>query len=337
MPLAMRLPRFGVANLRLEQLSSEPVGEGMVRVAIDTVSLNWRDVLVMRGTYGPGLTLPLIPCSDGAGVVVEAGPDARGLAPGDRVLTHMVPEWHDGPLQPHMRLTTLGGPAPGVLCEERVLPKAAVVPIPEALSLEQAACLPVAGLAAWSALATEARIGAGAHVLLPGTGGVSMMGLGVAKGLGARVAVTSSSDEKLARVKALGADFTVNYRHEGWTEQVREWSGGGADAVLDIGGGGALDQSIRAARDGGLVALLGNFAADARPPDMAQILMRRIRLAGVFVGSRVEFERYLVFVATHRIAPVIDHVFDGLSAARRAFAHLISGRHLGKVVIRVAR
>ena len=336
MPLAMRLSRFGVGNLRLEQFPSEPLGAGMVRVAFAAVSLNHRDLLVIRGVYGPDLPLPLIPCSDGAGVVVEVGDGAGGLSPGDRVCTHMVPDWLDGPLEPRMRLTTLGGPAQGVLCEQRVLPVGAVVPIPDTLSFEEAACLPVAGLAAWSALTTEAGIGSSNHVLLSGTGGVSTMGLGIAKALGARVAMTSSSDHKLARVAALGVDLTVNYRNESWAEQVREWSGGGVDAVLDIGGAETLDQSVRAARDGGLVALLGVGAAGGRSPDLAQILMRRIRLQGIFVGSRAELDRYVAFVAAHRIAPVIDRVFDGLGSARQAFAHLVAGQHLGKIVIRLA-
>ena len=171
MPLAMRLSRFGVGNLRLEQFPSEPLGAGMVRVAIAAVSLNHRDLLVIRGTYGPDLPLPLIPCSDAAGVVVDVGDDAGNLARGDRVCTHMVPDWLDGPFEPRMRLTTLGGPAQGVLCEERVLPIGAVVPIPDAVSFEEAACLPVAGLAAWSALATEAQIGPGSHVLLQAPAG----------------------------------------------------------------------------------------------------------------------------------------------------------------------
>jgi NADPH:quinone reductase-like Zn-dependent oxidoreductase len=335
MPLAMRLSRFGVGNLRLEQPPSEPLGIGMVRVAFAAVSLNHRDLLVIRGTYGPDLPLPLTPCSDAAGVVVEVGDDAGRLAPGDRVCTHMVPDWSNGPLEPRMRLTTLGGPAQGVLSEERVLPVGAVVPIPDTLSFEEAACLPVAGLTAWNALTTEARIGTGSHVLLSGTGGVSMMGLGIAKALGASVAMTSSSDQKLARVAALGADLTVNYRNEGWAERVREWSAGGVDAVLDISGIETLDQSVRAARDGGVVALLGVGATGGRSPDLAQILMRRIRLQGIFVGSRAELDRYVAFVAAHHIAPVIDHVFDGLETARQAFAHLVAGQHLGKIVIRL--
>jgi NADPH:quinone reductase-like Zn-dependent oxidoreductase len=335
MPLAMRLSRFGVGNLRLEQLPPEPLGAGMVRVAFAAVSLNHRDLLVIRGNYGPDLPLPLIPCSDAAGVVVEVGDGAGGPAPGDRVCTHMVPDWLDGPLEPRMRLTTLGGPAQGVLCEERVLPASAVLPIPDAVSFEAAACLPVAGLAAWNALTAEARISPGSHVLLSGTGGVSMMGLGIAKALGARVAMTSSSDQKLTRVAALGADLTVNYRSEGWAERVREWSGGGVDAVLDMGGAETLDQSVRAARDGGLVALLGAGTAGGRSPDLGQILMRRIRLHGIFVGSRAELGRYVAFVAAHHIAPVIDRVFDGLGSARQAFAHLVTARHLGKIILRL--
>jgi NADPH:quinone reductase-like Zn-dependent oxidoreductase len=336
MPLAVRLSRFGIGNLRSEQVPSEPLGARMVRIAFAAVSVNQRDLLVIRGTYGPELPLPLIPCSDGAGMVVEVGDDS-GLAPGDRVCTNMVPDWLDGPLEPQMRQTTLGGPAQGVLCEERVLPIGAVVPIPDALSFEEAACLPVAGLAAWSALVTEARIGPGSHVMLSGTGGVSMMGLGIAKALGAHVAMTSSSDQKLAPIAALGADLTVNYRTEGWAERVREWSGGGVDVVLDIGGGATLDQAVRAVHDGGLVALLGAAAFGGPPPNLAQILMRRIRLHGIFVGSRAELERYVAFVAAHRVAPIIDRVFDGLGSARQAFAHLVSGGHIGKIVIRIAR
>ncbi len=340
MPPAVRLARFGVGNLRCDELACEPLGDGMVRVRFDAVSLNRRDLLVVRGTYGPDLPLPLIPCSDGAGVIVEAGRDCGGLASSDRVCTHMVPDWLEGPLRPRMRLTTLGGPAQGVMCAERVLPKSAVVPIPDGLSFEHAACLPVAGLAAWSALATQAQIGRGSRVLLSGTGGVGMMALGIAKALGAAVAITSSSEQKRAQAAALGADLTLDYRNQGWAERVREWSRGGVDVALDIGGAATLDQSVRAVRDGGLVALLGVGEKGGRSPDLApdlaQILTRRIRLHGIFVGSRAELEHYVAFVAAHAIAPVIDRVFDGLGSARQAFAHLVAGRHLGKVVIRVA-
>jgi NADPH:quinone reductase-like Zn-dependent oxidoreductase len=336
MPLAMAIERFGLGNLRPDHWPGERLGPGLVRIAVKAVALNYRDVLVVRGTYAPGLSLPLIPCSDGAGVVLDVGADVAGLKPGDRVCTHMVPEWQDGALERCMRSTTLGGPAQGVLCEERVLPSSAVLRIPETLSFEEAACLPVAGLTAWCALVRHAGIGPGSRVLLLGTGGVSIMALQICKRLGAHVAVTSSSDTKLARVEALGADFTANYRREPWARSVREWSGGGVDAVLDIGGAGSLEESIKATRDGGTVVLLGILASRARPTDLTEILVRQIRIQGMFVGSRADLERYIAFVDSNGIHPVIDRIFERLTAARHAFVHLVTGRHLGKVVIRVA-
>jgi NADPH:quinone reductase-like Zn-dependent oxidoreductase len=334
MPLVMTIHQFGLGSLRAEHRVPDPLGEGTVRMAIKAVALNYRDILVMRGTYGPGLTLPLIPCSDAAGIIVEVGTGVTDLHVGDRVCTHMVPDWHAGRLEPHMRLTTLGGPADGVLCEERVLPRQAVLPIPPALAFEEAACLPVAGLTAWSALTTT-QIGSGSRVLLLGTGGVSMMGLDIAKKLGAKVAMISSADEKLARVQALGADFTANYRREPWGEKVWQWSERGVDKVLEVGGDGTFDQSVRATRDGGYIALLGVLAHRACPINLTEVLMRQICVQGIFVGSRATFERYLAFVETHGIRPTIDRVFE-LSAARQAFAYLLTGRHLGKVVVRIA-
>lgn len=331
----MTLHRFGLGNLSPEDRPQEALGKEMVRVSLKAVALNHRDVLVMRGSYGPGLVLPLIPCSDGAGVIVEVGANVRDLRTGDRVCTHMVPDWQDGPLKPQMWLATLGGPEQGVLSEERALPRGAVVPIPAQLAFEHAACLPVAGLAAWRAL-TEGHTGHGSCVLLIGAGGVSMMGLGIAKALGARVAVISSSDQKLTRARAMGAELTVNNRREPWAERVREWSEGGVDVVLETGGESTLNTSIKATREGGFLALLG--APAPRPPavNLTEVLVRQIRIHGIFVGSRAELDRYVAFVAQHRIAPVIDHVFDGLAAARHAFAHLVSGRHLGKVVIGIS-
>ena len=336
MPLAVSFDRFGLGNLRLDRRAPEPLAAGMVRVAVAAVTLNRRDLLVVRGTYAADLALPLVPCSDAAGTIVETAADIFDLAPGDRVCTHMAPDWQDGPLEPRMRRATLGGPAPGVLCEERVLPRGAVTAIPDSLSFEESACLPTAGLAAWSALGADGGIGRGSHVLLPGTGGMAMLALAIAKALGAQAAIASSSDDKLARAAALGADLAVNNRREGWVERVREWSGGGVDLALDIGGAASLDRSLRAVRDGGLVAVLGIMGSDedARPPDLAQILMRGIRLHGIFVGNRAELDHLIAFVAENRIAPVIDRVFDGLGSAREAFARLAGGRHMGKIVIR---
>ena len=336
MPLVTAIQRFGVAHLRNELRAPEPIGEGLVRVAMKTVSLNHRDVLVLRGTYGTGLTLPLIPCSDGVGIVREIGHGVTGLAPGDRVCTHMVPDWHEGPLEARMRLTTLGGPAQGVLGEERVLPEAALVPMPKTLSFEEGACLPVAGLAAWCALTDAGRLEPGARVLVLGTGGLGTLGLQIAKALGASVAVASSSDDKLGRVRQAGADFTVNYRDRDWGHQVRRWSHGGVDVVLNVGGDTTFEQSVTATRDGGRLALLGVLGHGARPFSLTEVLMRQIHVQGVFVGSRADLLRFIGFVETHALRPLIDRVFEGLSTARQAFAYLLSGRHVGKIVIRVS-
>jgi NADPH:quinone reductase-like Zn-dependent oxidoreductase len=338
MPQVMAIEKFGLASLRAEQRAPEAIGPGLVRVAIRAVSLNHRDVLIMRGTHGAEpLRAPLIPCSDAAGVVLEVGPEVTDLVPGDRVCTHMVPDWREGRLGPTMRATTLGGPAQGVLCEERVLPHTALVRVPSTLSFEHAACLPVAGLAAWSALTTEASIASGQRVLLLGTGGVSMLGLQIASALGAEVALASSSDDKLDRVRRLGASFTANYRNPGWEEQVRGWSGDGVDAVLVAAGDRAFEQSLAATRDGGFIALLAAPGHPVRPASLGEVMLRRIRVHGVFVGSRAELARYVDFVEAHAIEPVIDRVFDGLSSAGAAFAHLSSARHVGKIVVRVSR
>jgi NADPH:quinone reductase-like Zn-dependent oxidoreductase len=246
----------------------------------------------------------------------------------------MVPDWGNGPLEARMRLTTLGGPAQGVLCEERVLPPAALVRIPDDLSFEQAACLPVAGLAAWSAL-TTAAVGRGSRVLVMGTGGVSMLALQIAKRLGAEVAVISASEDRLETARRRGADFTAD-RQAAWGEMVRRWSRGGVDAVLDIGGEATLEQSVAATRDGGCVAVLGTLAAGPGTVRLADVLLRRIRVQGIFVGSRADLERCVAFVADHALEPVIDRVFDGLTTAREAFAYFLSGRHAGKIVIRTS-
>jgi NADPH:quinone reductase-like Zn-dependent oxidoreductase len=328
--------KFGLANLALTERAPEPIGQGQVRVAIKAVSLNYRDILVARGTYAPDLLLPLIPCSDGAGQVIEVGEGVTDIAPGARVCTHMTPDWIDGPFRSTARATTLGGPADGVLCAERVVPRSAVVAIPDEMTFEEAACLPVAGLTAWSALRSIGGVSEGSRVLVLGTGGVSMFGLQIAKALGCHVAVTSSSDTKLERARAVGADFVVNYRREPWPGKIRDWSGGGVDVVLEVGGDGTFDQSVKATRDGGLVALIGVLASSGHRINLTELLLRRIHVCGVFVGSHSELTELVAFAKRRRISPVIDRTFDELASARHAFAHLATGRHVGKVVIRLA-
>jgi NADPH:quinone reductase-like Zn-dependent oxidoreductase len=335
-PSAIVLNAFGLGNLRQETRPLEPLADGLARVEIRAVSLNYRDLLVTRGVYDPGLKLPLIPLSDAAGVILECGSQVDGLRPGDRVVTHAIPDWQEGPFSSRLTRSLLGGPAQGVLSEQRVLPARALLRIPEGIGFDQAACLPVAGLAAWSALRTEARIDRGSTVLLQGTGGLAMMAFTIAKALGARVAATSSSAEKRARLQELGADFVGDSTAPAWSNAVREWSGGGVDAVLDVGGTASLKEPAGAVRDGGSILALGVMAHRSRQIDFADLVVRRIRLQGIFLGSRVEFSELLDFVAANRIEPLIDQVYEGLGQARRAIANFVGGGHLGKIVVRVA-
>jgi NADPH:quinone reductase-like Zn-dependent oxidoreductase len=336
MPSAIVLNSFGLGNLRQETRPLEPLGDGLARVEIRAVSLNYRDLLVMRGIYDPGLRLPLIPLSDAAGVILEVGSQVDGLRPGDRVVTHAIPDWQEGPFNSRLTRSLLGGPAQGVLSEQRVLPARALLRIPDCVGFEHAACLPVAGLAAWSALRTEAGIDRGSTVLLQGTGGLAMMALAIAKALGARVAATSSLAEKRARLQELGADFVGDHSAPAWSSAVREWSGGGVDAAFDIGRTPSLKELADAVRDGGTILALGVMAHRLRQVDFADLVVRRIRLQGVFLGRRVEFSELLDFVAANRIEPVIDQVYEGLGPARRAIANFAGGGHFGKIVVRVA-
>lgn len=337
MPTAVVLTQFGIGNLTLEGRAPEPLRSGHVRVRIRAVSLNYRDLLVVRGHYGIQ-ELPLIPCSDAAGEVVEVGARVHDLKAGDRVCTHMAPSWSHGRLTPAIRATTLGGPLDGVLCEERVLPAAALVRFPTHLDFAHAACLPVAGLTAWHALNLINDGDSPAHVLLLGTGGVSLFGLALAKAQGRRVAITSGSEHKRARAQAMGADLVLDRTRPGWSSAARRWSGGGVDLVLEVGGAGTFSESVHATRDDGCIALIGVLSQagvnNLSPASaLAEVLMRRIRVQGVFVGPRCDLETLVQFAALHGITPQIGELFDGLGRVRHAFAALHGGAQFGKCVI----
>jgi NADPH:quinone reductase-like Zn-dependent oxidoreductase len=303
---------------------------------VRAASLNYRDLLVAKGAYGRGAAPPLVPLSDGAGEVVEAGPGATRFAPGARVAGCFMPGWTDGPLTDAKAKTALGAGGVGMLAEQVVLPEDGLVAVPEHLSSEEAATLPCAAVTAWNALIAGGGLRAGQTVLTLGTGGVSLFALQFAKLAGARVIVTSSSDEKLGRAKELGASDGVNYKTTPeWDKKVRELTGGeGVDHVVELGGAGTLPRSLRAARTGGHVALIGVLSGGAGEFNPVLVLMKAVRLQGVFVGSRVMFEDMNRAIALHRLKPVIDRVFP-LAEAAAAYKHLESGAHFGKVVIRL--
>jgi NADPH:quinone reductase-like Zn-dependent oxidoreductase len=329
--------RFGLDALALVERKDAEPGPGQVVVQTKAASLNYRDLLTIEGSYNPKQPLPLVPLSDGAGEVAAVGPGVERVKAGDRVAGNFAQAWISGPPSRERLRSSLGGPKDGMAAERVVLDAEGVVPIPAHLSFAEAACLPCAAVTAWNALVAQGELTAGETVLVLGTGGVALFALQIARILGARVIVTSSSDAKLERAKALGATDVVNYRTTPeWDKAVKAMTGGqGADHVLELGGAETLTRSLRAVRFGGQVALIGNLSGlDARL-NLAHVFMRGIRLQGVLVGSREMFEAMNRAMTLHQLKPVIDRTFD-FEALPEALEHLKTQAHFGKVVLRVA-
>ncbi len=327
---------FGLDHLTLVERPEPIPAFRHVRVRLHAASLNFRDLLMVRGQYNPKQPLPLIPLSDGAGEVVELGDGVTRFQVGDRVMPIFAQRWLAGEPTKARLLSALGGPLDGTLVEEVALHEEGLVPVPAHLSWEEAATLPCAAVTAWSALVTQGGLKAGDTVVVLGTGGVSLFALQIAHLHGARVIVTSSSDAKLERARALGAAETINYQAvPDWEKRVRELTGGtGADHVIEVGGGGTFARSVRAVRIGGQISLIGVLAGNATEVNLAPILMQNIRVQGVIVGSRETFEHLLRAVAHHQLRPVVDRVFP-FAEARAAFDHMAGQGHFGKIVVRM--
>lgn len=326
--------QFGLDHLISESHTEPPLEAGQVQVEVKAVSLNYRDLLMVRGMYNPKLDLPLIPCSDGSGIVraVEAG--VTRFQPGDRVCSQMLPSWQSGALPLDAHRFTLGGPQHGMLAEIRHLPENALNPMPAHLDFAEAACLPVAGLTAWNALTVAGRPGAQHRVLLLGTGGVSIAALQIAKGLGCQAVITSSSDEKLERAQSLGADHVINYADSpDWGKKVLSCVPEGIDVVVEVGGAGTFNQSVHAARPGGTIALIGVLSQTGEPINLTKVLMKNLRVQGLLVGSSQDFSEFSNFLVQHDMRPVIGCRFEGLESAREAFGMLAGASHFSKIVI----
>lgn len=328
---------FGLENLNLGEREPADPGPGEVTVRIHAASLNYRDLMMVRGLYNPRQKLPLIPCSDGAGEVVAVGDGVSRFRKGDRVAGIFAQKWLAGPGDSKVARFTLGGPLDGTLAEQMNFHEDGLVSIPDHLTFDQAATLPCAAVTAWHALVAHGQIKAGDSVLVLGTGGVSLFALQLAQASGARVVVTSSQDDKLERARRLGAWQTINYRTTpDWPKQVYELTNGeGVDHVVEVGGAGTLSKSVDAAGIGGRVSVIGVLSGTAAEIDVRRLLMRGIQLRGVFVGSRSMFEDMNRAISQHRIEPVVDKVFP-LEDTREAFEHMAQGRHFGKIVIRVS-
>jgi NADPH:quinone reductase-like Zn-dependent oxidoreductase len=333
---AFRLHEFGGADaLKLDEIPSPIPGPGQVLIRLRAVSLNYRDLMITKGVYNPKLRLPFVPVSDGAGEVVATGAGVTRCKPGERVVACFMPGWIDGPPDESKARSALGAGEGGLLAEQAVLPEEGLVPIPGHLSFEEAATLPCAGVTAWHALVSSGGLKPGDTVLVQGTGGVSIFALQFARLAGARVIATSSSDAKLERVRDLGASDVINYKTTpDWDKKARELTGGiGVDHIVEVGGAGTLPKSIRAVRIGGCIALIGVLTGGGEVNPMP-ILMKSVRVQGIFVGSRAMFEAMNRAISVAGLHPVIDRVFD-FEQAPLALKHMESGAHFGKVVIRV--
>jgi NADPH:quinone reductase-like Zn-dependent oxidoreductase len=327
------LRAFGLDNLTWTDRPAPQPGPGEVLVRMRAWSLNYRDLLVIRGQYNPKQKMPLVPLSDGAGEVVELGSGVTRVKVGDRVAGAFMPSWVDGEIDDSKWRSAMGAAEEGVASEYRVFSDHGLVIVPEYLSYEEAASLPCAGVTAWNALFETGSLKPGETVLALGTGGVSMFSLQFARLGGARVLITSSSDEKIARARALGAHEAVNYTSTpDWEKRVRELTGGGGvDHVIEVGGAGTLGRSMRAVRTGGTISLIG-VLAEGPGTNVTPVLMRHLRVQGIFVGSRVMFENMLKAMTVRQLRPVVDRVF-AFDELHEALRYMESARHFGKVCL----
>lgn len=307
-------------------------GPGQVRIAMRAASLNYRDLLVLSGVLGKPGNEGLILCSCGAGEVVEVGADVQRARPGDRVALTFLPDWIGGPFRSSIIPQSRGFPLQGVMSEQVLVHQSEVVVLPAHLSYEEGACLPCAGVTAWHALCGPRPLLPGMSVLLQGAGGVSVLALQFAKFFGAEVIMTTSSEQRAERLRALGADSVINYRQQPeWAAAVRELTGGeGVDLVVDVGGAATVNQSVLSLRKGGRLALVGLLSG--WPADISSLFASRVDVSPITVGSRNDFEDMNRAIAVHGLRPVIDRrfAFDDLPDALR---YLQSGRQFGKIVI----
>ncbi len=328
--------KFGIANLTLVDRPDPQPGPGQIVVRVRATSLNYRDLITVKHGGLRGLNLPLVPLSDGAGEIVGVGDGVTRVGMGDRVAGIFFQNWLAGGPNAAHQASALGGALDGMLTEQAVLSEDGVVRIPDYMSYEDAATLPCAAVTAWQSMVSLGNMKAGDTILILGTGGVAIFALQFAGAAGARSIVTSSSDEKLERASALGATHVINYKTTPeWGKRVLELTDGvGVDQVVEVGGAGTLVQSMEATRVGGMIGLIGILAGTDGEVNPIPVLMKSLRLQGVYVGSREMFEDMNAALTANRIKPVIDKVYP-FEEARGALELMESAAHFGKIVVTV--
>ncbi|MCI0684209.1 MAG: NAD(P)-dependent alcohol dehydrogenase [Gemmataceae bacterium] len=324
---------FGIESLTLVDRPEPKAGPGQVLMKLSAWSLNYRDLMVVKGQYNPKIRLPFTPFSDGVGTVAAVGDGVTRVKAGDRVAGCFLQRWLDGPLDDAKGKSALGGGQLGMLAEQVVLHEDGVVPVPAHLSDVEAATLPCAAVTAWNALVSSSSLKAGDTVLIQGTGGVSLFALQIARLHGARVIATSSKADKLARVLHMGASDGINYKDTPeWGDKVRELTGGaGVDQVIEVGGAGTLGQSLKAVRTAGTISLIGVLAGVGQV-NPVPVLMKNVRVQGIFVGSRAMFEAMNRAFGLAKLKPVVDKSF-AFAEAREALKYMESAAHFGKICI----
>lgn len=323
----------GVDTLNLAARDTPEPGPGQVRVKMNANSINYRDLTTIEDPVSRKLPFPTVPNSDGAGVISAVG-EGSECSVGDRVTSCFFEDWTAGEISAAAMASALGGARQGVLAEEVILPAHGVIATPGHLTDAEAATLPCAALTAWHALTLPRPLMAGETVLLLGTGGVSVFAQQFCAIMGAKTIVTSSSDDKLAKMKALGATQTINYRTTpDWDAAVLDLTGGvGVDRVVEVGGPGTFDKSVNAVRVGGIVGLIGILTGIAGQATPTAIMRKSVTVRGIYVGSRAMFADMNAAIEAHGLKPVIDQTF-GFEDAKAAYHTMREAGHFGKLVI----
>lgn len=328
----------GLADLQRAEISSDnELEKEELLIDIHATSLNYRDLLVVKGRYGNKKYDPFVICSDMSGVVATVGENVTEFKKGDRVVNAPFRQWPAGKLRSHWARTLIGGAGVnGVLTEQVIYPSASIVKLPDYLSFEEGSTLPIAGLTAWAALVTFGKIIAGDWVLLHGTGGVSIFGAQIAKMFGARTILTTSSEEKGRIVQEkFGVDAIINYQDKDWPSQVKKITqGSGADIVVEVAGGASLGQSIKASSYGGRVAVIGMLAGLEAQVNIIDLIHHQVSVRGIYVESTEELRAFIRALDASKVHPHIDKVFS-FEEASKAYKYLDSQEHIGKVVIKV--
>ena len=332
---SFEIQEFGIDQLALVDREMPRPGVGEVLVRMSAASLNYRDYMMVTGVYNPRLRRPMVPLSDGAGVVEQTGPGVTRFKKGDRVAACFMQKWIDGPPTREKGVSALGGGIDGVLREFAVFSEQGLVAAPPSLSNEETASLPCAAVTAWHALFEHSPMAPGDSVLIQGTGGVAVFALQFASAAGLRTIVTSSSDDKLERARRLGASETINYKTiPNWDEEARGLTAGqGVDHVIEVGGSETLARSLKAVRMQGAVSVIGVLSGAEPAVSPREILMNSVRVQGIYVGSRAMFERMNRAIEFHHIKPVIDRVF-AWTEIKEALRYMESQQHFGKICLK---